>query len=77
MGKQEVKKEIVNNLKNRFSKSALAAVADYKGFTVSEITNLRKRLRDSNAEFKIAKNTLIKIAIKEKDRLEKEATGSR
>lgn len=65
MGKQEVKKEIVGNLKDRFSKSALAAVADYKGFTVSEITDLRKRLRNNNAEFKIAKNTLIKIAIKE------------
>ena len=65
MGKQEIKKETVINLKERFSKVALAAIADYKGFTVSEITDLRKRLRSDSAEFKIAKNTLIKIAIKE------------
>lgn len=65
MGRQEVKKEIVTKLKETFLKSSLAAVADYKGFTVSEITDLRKRLRNDSAEFKIAKNTLIKIAIKE------------
>ena len=51
MGRQEVKKEIVTKLKETFLKSSLAAVADYKGFTVSEITDLRKRLRNDSAEF--------------------------
>lgn len=73
MSKIETKKEIINELKDKFQKSAIAAVADYKGFTVSEITDLRKRLREKEAEFKIAKNTLTKLAIKDTNLAELES----
>ena len=59
------KKEVVQNFKEMFSKSTLTIVTDYRGFTVAEITDLRKRLRKNNADYKIAKNTLIKLAAKE------------
>lgn len=65
MGKLDTKKALVKDLKEKLANSALTAIADYKGFTVSEITDLRKRLKNKNAEFKISKNTLTKIAIKE------------
>ncbi|MBI3309354.1 MAG: 50S ribosomal protein L10 [Candidatus Melainabacteria bacterium] len=47
MGKKETKEQIVSNLKEKLEKSAIAAITDYKGFTVSEITDLRKRLREN------------------------------
>ena len=59
------KKEVIQNFKEMFSKSTLTVVTDYRGFTVAEITDLRKRLRKNNADYKIAKNTLIKLAAKE------------
>lgn len=65
MSKLEAKKEVVKTLKEKFSKSGLTVVTDYRGFTVPEITDLRKRLIKNDAEYKIAKNTLIKIAVKD------------
>jgi large subunit ribosomal protein L10 len=43
----ENKKEIVADLKETLSESTLALVIDYQGLTVSEITDLRRRLRPS------------------------------
>lgn len=65
MSKLESKKEVVKDLKEKLSKSGLTVITDHRGFTVAEITNLRKRLIKNDAEYKIAKNTLIKIAIKD------------
>lgn len=65
MGKLEQKKEKVAELKKAFTSSQLAIVTDFKGVTVKEITDLRRRLMGNNAIFKIAKNTLLKHAIKE------------
>lgn len=65
MSKKEAKEQIVSNLKEKLEKSQIAVVTDYKGFSVSEITDLRKRLREKEAEFKISKNTLTKLAIRD------------
>ena len=65
MSKLEAKKEVVNNLREKFSKTTLTVLTNHTGLTVSEITELRKRLQKPNAEYKIAKNTLIKKAIKD------------
>lgn len=65
MSKLEQKKTVVQDLKEKFAKTAFAVVTDYKGLSVAEVTELRKRLNKIQAEFKIAKNTLIKRAIKD------------
>ncbi len=65
MSKLEKKKEVVAELKEKVVKTGFAVVTDYRGFTVAEITDLRKRLLKTNADYKIAKNTLIKRAIKD------------
>jgi large subunit ribosomal protein L10 len=59
----EGKQEIVAELKESLSASQLAIVIDYKGLTVAEISDLRKRLRPSGAECKVTKNTLMRIAV--------------
>ena len=61
----ENKKEIVTDLKKTLSESTLALIIDYKGLTVSEITELRNKLRPSGAVCKVTKNTLMGIAIQD------------
>jgi large subunit ribosomal protein L10 len=61
----EDKQAIVAELKETLSQSQLAVVIDYKGLTVAEITDLRRRLRPSGAECKVTKNTLMRIAIQD------------
>jgi large subunit ribosomal protein L10 len=59
----ENKKEIVAELKESLSQAQLAVVIDYKGLTVAEITDLRRRLRPTGTDCKVTKNTLMRIAI--------------
>ncbi|NJO80248.1 MAG: 50S ribosomal protein L10 [Cyanobacteria bacterium RM1_2_2] len=61
----EEKRAIVAELKETLSQAQLAVVIDYKGLTVAEITDLRRRLRPSGAECKVTKNTLMRIAIQD------------
>lgn len=61
----EDKQAIVAELKQSLSQAQLAVVIDYKGLTVAEITDLRRRLRPSGAECKVTKNTLMRIAIQD------------
>lgn len=56
------KQETLNELKDKFSKSTAIYTTDQVGLTVSEITELRAKLRDVDAEYKIAKNTLMNLA---------------
>ncbi|MGF1567920.1 MAG: 50S ribosomal protein L10 [Nodosilinea sp.] len=57
------KKELVTEIQELLNEAQLALVIDYQGLTVAEITNLRNRLRPKGAVCKIAKNTLMRIAI--------------
>jgi large subunit ribosomal protein L10 len=56
------KERIVDELKDKFSRAKSVFSTKQLGLTVAEITNLRNSIRDLNAEFKIAKNTLFKKA---------------
>jgi large subunit ribosomal protein L10 len=59
------KVESVADLKDKLERTQMTLVADYRGLTVAEITDLRKRLRETGAELIVAKNTLTLIAAKE------------
>lgn len=56
------KKTFVSELEEIYKTSNSVIITHYHGLTVSQITNLRKVLRESGASFKIVKNTLSKIA---------------
>jgi large subunit ribosomal protein L10 len=49
----------------RLSQSPFFLVVDYRGLSVSQFTELRKRLRAAGAEAHVVKNTLFRIAAKE------------
>jgi len=52
----------IDDLVQRMQRAELTIVADYRGLSVSALQDLRGRLRPVDAEFKVAKNTLTRIA---------------
>jgi len=65
--KIEEKKKIVEDLRNKFSSSKVVIVTDYKGLDVATLNDLRCRLRKSDIEYQVAKNTLFVKASEETD----------
>ena len=61
----EEKKKITEDLHERFSRAAIVVVADYKGLDVSAMNDLRRKLREEDIEFQVAKNTLLTRAAKD------------
>jgi large subunit ribosomal protein L10 len=55
----ETKKEITAELHEHFSKSAVVIVTDYKGLDVAAVTDLRRKLREADVQYKVVKNTLL------------------
>ena len=77
MMNKEAKKNYVEEMKEKFTSNDSVMIAQYQGLNVTELDELRKQLRDKGILFKITKNRITKIAIKEtpvKD-LEKYFTG--
>jgi|APSaa5957512535_1039671.scaffolds.fasta_scaffold48914_3 large subunit ribosomal protein L10 len=52
-------------LKERFASSQIAILTDYRGLDVASITSLRRQLDESQTNFKVVKNRLAKIAVKD------------
>lgn len=59
------KQQKVKELTKRFEGSAGAIIAEYRGLTVKDITELRRSLKDVDTTFAVVKNTLTKIAAKD------------
>lgn len=58
-GKQALK----DKLQERFEQAKCAIIAEYRGMTVQEMTNLRVNLRKVKADFKVVKNRIAKKAL--------------
>jgi large subunit ribosomal protein L10 len=50
--------ELVADLTNKLSRTQFVVVGDYRGLSVAEVNDLRRRLREIGAELIVAKNTL-------------------
>ena len=61
----EAKKEAVAKLAEKLKKAQSFIMVDYKGITGNDETKLRKDMRESGAEYLVAKNRLFKLALKE------------
>lgn len=59
------KSEEVKSFIEKLQKTKAVILADYKGLTVSQITNLRRKLRESKGAMRVVKNRLFKRALKE------------
>jgi len=58
------KEEQVAYLNNIFTEAQVLVVTQNMGLSVSEVTDLRSKMRDAGGRFKVAKNRLIKLALK-------------
>ncbi|HST04834.1 MAG TPA: 50S ribosomal protein L10 [Chloroflexia bacterium] len=56
------KKDKVKELNQLFADSQVLIFTDYRGLKVSDITSLRRQLRDKGVEFHVTKNTLAELA---------------
>ena len=57
--------EAVKNLKESFNGSKGVVVTHYIGLNTSEITDLRSQVKEAGARFCVAKNSLVKLALKD------------
>lgn len=65
--KLEDKKVIVDEVATVASKAVAAAVADYRGLTVAEMTELRVKARKNGIYLRVVRNTLAKRAVENTD----------
>ena len=62
---RDQKKVLLQELKDKLKSSQSVVFANYIGLKVSEVSELRRKLRAAGAEMKVAKKTLMRIAAKE------------
>jgi large subunit ribosomal protein L10 len=58
----QAKQDAVDVVTAKFKGSVTTVVADYRGLNVSQVTELRKQLREAGVDFQVLKNTLVRRA---------------
>ena len=74
---KETKKNYIEEMKKVFSSNEAVMIAHYQGLNVVQLDALRKELRENGIVFKVTKNRITKLAVKETPlkELEKFFTG--
>jgi large subunit ribosomal protein L10 len=64
MNKTE-KSATVAALAESFGRASIALLSEYKGMSAGESDDMRRRIRAAHGEFRVAKNTLLRLAVKD------------
>jgi large subunit ribosomal protein L10 len=56
---------LVQEISAKLAEAKGAVIVDYRGLTVKEDTELRKKLREAGVEYVVVKNTLLNLAARE------------
>ena len=64
MMSKEQKKQYISTMQDQFDKSEAVIVTHYQGLTMSQLDDLRNRMREHGIQFKITKNRITKLALK-------------
>ena len=64
MNREQKEKEVAV-LKDMLSRSRHVTVTDHTGINVADMTQLRRKLRASGSEFRVSKNTFLRLAVKD------------
>src|SRR5574344_192346 len=64
MSTKAFKDDKISSIKEKIEKAKVAVLTEYRGFSVEEITKLRRSLQKDGGDYMVTKNTLAKIAIK-------------
>ena len=62
---RDQKRTEVAQLKDTFTAAKSAVVLEFKGLTVDKDTSFRKSIRESQAQYRVSKNTLLRLAVKQ------------
>ena len=75
--RKEDKAEQVEQIAGKLKRAKVAVLTDYRGLTVSQLQELRGKLRTGDVEYRVVKNTLARRAAEAAGHpaLEKELTG--
>src|SRR5207302_1412059 len=75
--RKEQKAEQVELIADKLNRAKVAVLTDYRGLTVSQIQDLRGKLRGGDVEYRVVKNTLVRRAAQATGHtdLEKELKG--
>lgn len=57
------KEELVASLHQTFAETNLIIVTQQSGMTVAEVSDLRRKMRDAGASYKVTKNRLTRLAL--------------
>ena len=60
---REEKKKIINDLAGKIKKAKSIIFTNFNGLTVAEGSELRKRLKEEDSEYYVAKKTLLSLAL--------------
>jgi len=63
--RKEQKTALVEGLSTGLKRANMALISEHRGITAAESTELRRRVRAARGELRVAKNTLIRRAIKD------------
>ena len=58
----EQKKQVVDELADKLERANIIITTDYRGLTVAEMTELRRKLRQEQIEYRVIKNNLARFA---------------
>jgi len=61
----EKKVQIVESLQETFSRCRAGVLTDYRGLTTTALNELRRKLRESGIEYRVVKNSLAQLAVKQ------------
>ena len=56
---------VVDEVRERLSSAGAALLTEYRGLNVTDISRLRKSVSDAGGSYKIYKNTLVRLAVRE------------
>ncbi len=62
--KRDNKEQVVSELAGKLAQAKATFVADYRGLNVEQVNKLRNELRVAGAEYRVVKNTLLRLAAK-------------
>ena len=62
---REIKAEHITQVRDKFHTATMAIVTEYQGLTVSQMVRLRREIAEASGEYRVIKNTLARLALKE------------
>lgn len=65
--KKEEKSQVVSEMAQKLASCQAAFLADYRGLTVEQVNHLRGELKKVGVEYRVIKNTLLRLASKGTD----------